>query len=221
MKLKKVSIYLLSLVALCVMFSICYYFSYVHALDQFNKSAIERNEQLYTLLEQSGLTPTVAAPEEAAVEVGVSQELTIKPSTKYMLEVYDMQTDTVVREELKPPGYMVGLTREEVEKYLVDYMKDMTLSEYNKGLIAYELLNFSEDEVIIKKTYNEDFVPYRFYVVVKDGYIVVFNSDLKSVYSYTHIEAKYLPEEERLRLSQGIYVNSLDELYALLESYSS
>lgn len=221
MKLKKVSIYLLSLLALGIMFSLCYYFSYVHALDQFNKSAIERNEQLYTLLEQSRITPTEAPPLEDAVEVGVSQELMIKPSTKYILEIYDMKTDTLSREELNPPGHMVGLTRQELEQYLVEYMKDMTLSEYNKGLIAYELLSFSDQEVVIKKTYNEDFVPYRFYVVVKDGYVVVYNSDLKSVYSYTHIEAKYLPEEERIRLSQGIYVNSLDELYALLESYSS
>jgi hypothetical protein len=58
-------------------------------------------------------------------------------------------------------------------------------------------------------------------VVVKDGYVVVYNSDLKSVYSYTHIEAKNLPEEDRIALSMGIYVNNLDELYALLESYSS
>ena len=35
------------------------------------------------------------------------------------------------------------------------------------------------------------------------------------------VKAKDLPEEDRVALSQGIYVNSLDELYALLESYSS
>jgi hypothetical protein len=56
-------------------------------------------------------------------------------------------------------------------------------------------------------------------VVVKDGYVVVYNSDLKSVYSYTHILAEDLPEEDRIALSRGIYVNSLDELYSLLESY--
>ena len=57
--------------------------------------------------------------------------------------------------------------------------------------------------------------------MVKDGYVVVYNSDLKSVYSYTHILAAELPEEDRIALSEGIYLNSLEELYSLLESFSS
>ena len=64
-------------------------------------------------------------------------------------------------------------------------------------------------------------VPYRFYVVVKNGYVVVYNSDLKSVFDYTHIEAKNLPEEDRIALSQGIYIDNIDDLYSLLESYTS
>ena len=76
-------------------------------------------------------------------------------------------------------------------------------------------------KIKIRKSYNEDFVPYRYYVVIKDGYVVVYNSDLKSVRYYTHIEAKDLPEEDRIALIKGIYVNSEEELYSLLESYSS
>ncbi len=132
-----------------------------------------------------------------------------------------MKTDTTDTRVLNPPGYLVGLTREEIMDYIASYMSDMPLSEYNKGLISYELTYFSEEEITIKKTYNEDFLPFRFYVVIKDGYVVVYNSDLKSIFRDTHIEAKTLPEEDRIKLIQGIYVNSLDELYALLESYSS
>ncbi|HWT75670.1 MAG TPA: BofC C-terminal domain-containing protein [Mobilitalea sp.] len=218
MKLKKASIYLVSFAFLCVMFTTCYYLSYLHALNDFNKRAVEQKNELYALLEKAQPTQQPAEDENVAVS---QSEKTVLPTTKYTLETYNMKTGETQTQELNPPAALVGLTRDEVLDYLSSYMKDMPLSEYNKGLISYELVSFSDVEIKIKKSYNEDFVPFRFYVVIKDGYVVVYNSDLKSVYSYTHIEAKNLPEEDRLDLIQGIYVNSLDELYALLESYSS
>ena len=220
MKLKKALIYLGSFVLLSVMFSTCYYMSYLHALNQFNQKAIERKDQLLALTQKAEPTPVVEK-EEDTVSVNEQSEAIILPATKYILETYNMKSDILDTQELNPPAYLIGLTRGQVEEYLNAYMKDLPLSEYNKGLISYELIRFSDTEIVIKKTYNEDFVPFRFYVVVKDGYVVVYNSDLKSVYSYTHILASELPEEDRISLSQGIYVNSLEELYSLLESFSS
>ncbi len=218
MKLKKASIYLGSFVLMCLMFSTCYYMSYLHALNEFNQKAIERKDKLLELTQSVTPTP-VKQPESVAVNE--ESETTVQPSTEYILEIFDMKTNKTETQKLNPPATLVGLTRDQIVEYLANYMNDMPLSEYNKGLISYELVRFSGDVIEIKKTYNEDFIPYRFYVVVKDGYVVVYNSDLKSVYSYTHILAKDLPEEDRIALSNGIYVNSLEELYSLLESYSS
>ncbi len=221
MKLKKASIYLVIFAMLCVLFTGCYYLSYLHALKNFNERAVEQKSDFYKYLEN--INPT-AQPDEAENQDDVpviKTESTVLPTTKYNLQIYNMKTDTTETQVLNPPGYLVGLTREEIMDYIASYMSDMPLSEYNKGLISYELTYFSEEEITIKKTYNEDFLPFRFYVVIKDGYVVVYNSDLKSIFRDTHIEAKTLPEEDRIKLIQGIYVNSLDELYALLESYSS
>lgn len=219
MKLKQAFIYLGSFLILCSLFIICYYMSYLHALNDFNERAIERKDELYALMEKA--QPTPEASEDGDSVSVIQTEEKVLPSTKYTLQIYNMKTDTTETQDLNPPAYLVGLTRQGILDYLDAYMRDLPLSEYNKGLLSAELLYFSEDEIVIKKSYNEDFVPFRFYVVIKDGFIVVYNSDLKSVYSYTHIEAKNLPEADRISLIQGIYVNSLDELYALLESYSS
>lgn len=221
MKLNKAYTYLLSLLSLTIMFIACYYLSYQHALNEFNKNAVERNDA-YAALEDNiepTSVPVVQDTESEAVDVQAA--VIILPATKYILEEYDMKTKTLSTTELNPPGYLVGLTREEVIQYLSDYMNDLTLSEYNKGLVSFELLTFSDKEVVLRKNYDVDRVPFRFYVIVKNGYVVVYNSDLKSIFSYTHIEAIKLPEEDRIALSKGIYVNSLDELYALLESYTS
>ena len=221
MKLKKAYVYLLSFMSLAFMFSTCYYLSYQHALKNFNRRAVERKEELHSLLE--AVLPTIEgeASAEDAVAAAAQAKKTILPSTNYVLEIMNQKTGTLESESLNMPGHLVGLTKEQVEEYLTNYMKDLPLSEYNKGLISYELTSFSDTEVRMKKTYNEDTVPYRFYVAVKNGFVVVYNSDLKSVYEYTSIEARNLPEKDRIALSMGIYVNNIEELYALLESYSS
>ncbi len=150
-----------------------------------------------------------------------NDHLIILPTTKYTLEIYDKATDSVVSNQQNPPADIVGLTREEIIEYTEGYMEDMTLSEYNKGLLSYELLSFSADEVVMRKSYDSSSIPFMFYVVVKNGYVIVYNGDLKSVYRYTGIEASKLPENDRVQLSKGIYINTLDELYSLLESYTS
>jgi hypothetical protein len=221
MKLKKASIYLFSFLCLSAMFCACYYLSYQRALKEFNKRAIERNDQFAALDEIINPTPGATDNNPDSQSVDTSSPEVVLPTTTYVLETYDVKTDTLESQEQNPPGFLVGLTREEVITYLSEYMNDMTLSEYNKGLVSYELLSFSAERVVIRKSYNEDLILYRFYVVVKNGYVIVYNSDLKSVYKYTHIEAKDLPEEDRIKLSKGIYVDSLEDLYSLLESYSS
>lgn len=221
MKLKKAYVYLLSFASLAFLFSACYYLSYQHALQNFNKRAIERNEDFSFVDMERSPTSILAAGEDNSVAAGTHSSDVIKPNIDYILEIHNQKTDSIDTQTMKPPGHLVGLTRNEVEQYLSDYMKDLTLSEYNKGLLSFELISFSDQEVKLRKTYDEDLVPYRFYVVVKNGFVIVYNSDLKSVYRYTHIEAKRLPEEDRIALSIGIYVNNEDELYSLLESYTS
>jgi len=208
------------------MFSGCYYLSYKHALREFNKAAVERSEELSDIGQNNSPSPVLIAENipdnrEESIPVDKQGAEIILPSTNYILEIFDAKTNKVETQELNPPGYLVGLSREEVITYLSDYMNDMPLSEHNKGLLSYELVNFSADQIVLRKNYDETQIAFLFYVVVKNGYVVVFNSDMKSIFSYTHIEAKNLPEKDRIDLSSGIYINSKEELFGLLESYSS
>lgn len=229
MKLKKAYIFLLSFLTLSVFFSGCYYLSYQQALRQFNKRAIEHSNDFAALHENSPSENETVDDDmemneidtDSIVSAGVLPNPVVLPTTNYVLEIYDRKEGTISQTEQNPPGNIVGLTREEVEKYLDEYMRDLTLSEYNKGLLSYELLSFSDKAIKFRKSYDTDMVPYRFYVVVKNGYVVVYNSDMKSVHDYTYIEAKNLSEEDRIALSQGIYIDNIDDLYALLESYTS
>lgn len=221
MKQKKVYIYLISFLGLSVMFSASYYLSYRHALYEFNKNSIEHNSKYAELVKGINIEPEYTADPIESQTTTTGNLITVLPTTKYTLEIYDKATDSVVSNQQNPPADIVGLTREEIIEYTEGYMEDMTLSEYNKGLLSYELLSFSADEVVMRKSYDSSSIPFMFYVVVKNGYVIVYNGDLKSVYRYTGIEASKLPENDRVQLSKGIYINTLDELYSLLESYTS
>ena len=230
------------------MFSTCYYLSYKNALNQFNKNAVEQNNELILSLENKGLlnekgqqssddTGTDLVNQESilntegntdsidnvdtSVAVDAVTEDTILPTTQYILQTYDIVNGNMEEEILPTPSYLVGLNREEVIEYLYDYMQDLTWNEFEKGLTSFELMVFSKQDVVLRKTYNIDLVENQYYLKSQDGYIVVYYSDMKTVFDYTEVSVEPLTQFEKLQLEEGIFVKDLDELYAVLENYSS
>lgn len=60
------------------------------------------------------------------------------------------------------------------------------------------------------------------YVITqKDGYVIVYYGDGKTVYEYTSIKVSELPDDIREKLSEGIEVSELSDIYGFLENYSS
>lgn len=158
--------------------------SYQRALREFNKKATQRSDEFAALHDnpevRSGINEYDSEiieevennEDEESLSVAVQPEPIIQPSTKYILEIYDRHEGMLNQMEQNPPGDIVGLSRDEVEKYLDEYMRDLPLSEYNKGLLSYELLSFSDKQVKFRKSYDAEMVPYRFYVVVKTGMLL-------------------------------------------------
>lgn len=238
MRYKKAATYFLTFSAIACMFTACYYFSYKQALRDFNESAVERDNNLIKELEKQGYLTTTAnttkdtsenttdVGENEGIQGDDSQETsittgTVLPSTQYTLQTYDMKSGSLTEEELPTPSYLIGLTRDEVMQYLEDYLSDLPLSEFQKGLTSFELISFSTDDIVLRKTYNPDSVEYKYFLKAVNGYIVAYYGDQKTVYDYTGVAVENLPLEDRLHLEDGIFVKDLDELYAILENYSS
>ena len=51
--------------------------------------------------------------------------------------------------------------------------------------------------------------------------VIVYYSDLKTVYEYTDISLDGLIDEVRQSIEQGFYVKDMQELYSILEGYTS
>lgn len=237
--MKKIGIYIGSFVTLSLLFCLCYYTSYKNALKDFNRKAKEQESSLYSELErvseenrtllnrlakqEEDVTRLASASQEETdtVPAGVLAHNTVLPTVSFIEETYNMVTGRLDSVPRTAPGFLIGMTREELTEYVGRYMDNLSLAEYEAGLQAYEIVSFSENKVVLRKTYDASKVPYKFYVNITDGMVTVFYSDLESVFEYTHIPAVDLAEEDRLALIEGIYVKDREELYSILEGFSS
>lgn len=248
--MKRVVRYILFVMVLGMMFSACYYMSYRSALKKLRNMESRQNmnamldeqtffaEKMFANLTGGTVVdktpgepePTVTEPEPAepedeedtqAVAVNQIEAERILPGTKIIAETFDTVTGEFSMQEQIPDTEMIGMTREELIAYLAEELENMPVSEYEKGLFSNELITFSKDKVILRKTYDASRVDFLYYIAVKNGEIVVYYNDKETVYEYTGISAIKLEEEERLALMEGIRVKTAEELFSLLESYSS
>lgn len=136
---------------------------------------------------------------------------------KYIIENPKTRENTI-KEEILASAF-VGWKRKELEKYIEEY--NQMKEQNNNGDITLELLEFSQKGIVVRKKVKEKEENYRFLVVVESGQVVVYDAKWENKYEDTNIMAKNLTVEEQKKLSKGIRVKDEEELYAMLENYSS
>lgn len=206
--------YAITILVVMIMFSILYQRSYERKLETKEaKNIVGTGQKVAEAVKE------IKEKQVVNTESHLSDK--VKPSTEYILETYNITNQEGFTETLSIPVDFIGMNRNEILSYLNEYMMEMPLEEYEKGLVSYELISFSEKSIVLKKTYHSDAVLYKYYIVVEDNVVVVYYCDKKTVYEYTGINASDLDMEERIRLSKGIEVETEEELYSILENYSS
>lgn len=60
-----------------------------------------------------------------------------------------------------------------------------------------------------------------YYLKRRNGYVVVYQDDQKSIYEYTNIRMEDLPKELQEEIEKGKWLEGKDKLYGFLENYSS
>ena len=223
--MKKIIYASLLFTGISALFGLCYYFSFKNALLHYNRQAVEQNnELLQEILQSSGeserLLQQMLTDSEESVVAASSQDK-LRETAGYFLETFYVQSQKEEREQLPLPGFMVGIDFRELTAYIRGYMESMPINEYLNGLVSYEIVSFAEDKVVLRKTYDETKVENQFYVCRRGDFVVVYYSDLKTVYEYTEIRVESLSEEIRQMIEQGYYVKNVQELYSMLEGFTS
>lgn len=199
---EKIYIIISVLSVICIAFSVVSYKSYNKAYNNYQKQQEEIQDK-------------------ESVSVENAEDILVQPDTECVYLTYNAITQDSTESKKRVATSFIAWTREEILSYLAGYMECLPIEEQEKGLVSYELLSFSPEEMVFKKTYNPDKAIYRYHMVVENNEVVVYYSDWKNVYENTGIDATLLPVEEQKKLSNGIKIQDDAELYSILEDYSS
>ena len=156
-----------------------------------------------------------------AAEVDTQQRQFVSRRTVYVLEKYDSYHHALTVEQCEIPRQYLGMTREELEAELAVYAKSPSLEDVAQGLVSVVLESFSGERITIRKTYHLEPEEECYLLTVEDHRIVVYYKNLETLFCHTDIRLEQLPEavqEEILRVKK---LQTEEELYGFLESYSS
>ena len=166
--------------------------------------------------------------QEQVIETAVSGIPVVTADTMYLVEEVDLTSGTISEKEESIPVKYIGLDRESLLEELESYDRTPPLSELERGFETIELTAFSKDRVVICKYYKlekeeeeTDVVGDGFYLMVADHLIVVYREDQKTVYLNTDILLENLDDALQAEIMQGKYLETEEEVFNFLETYSS
>lgn len=224
--MNKAARYACTIFGLITVFSIGNYYCYEAALNRFQEMQEDYEgrlgEQVEVYVTQEMDAKMAELEEQAEESVAVdSTSNELGENTIYQIQNYDSVTDTTTTDYESLPEEMLGYTREDVEIFCQDYMNKMPSEEFLNGLQSMEVISFSSDRLILRKLYDISKVKFRYYIIAVDGEVVVYYGDMKTVYEQTGISTKELSKEDKKALKKGIEVRDEQELFGILENFSS
>lgn len=163
------------------------------------------------------------APEKK-IQAAVQDENVISADTSFVVIKVNMDDQSESTEEIPVPTYYMGMDRTAFEKQIESFDRSPSLQELQKGFQGSEIRSFSGSKVELCKFYQEkkEEEPKYYYLAVLDNKVVVYQGDGQTVYMETDISAEDLPADILQELlTQKRVVNTEEDLYDFLESYSS
>lgn len=155
------------------------------------------------------------------VNVSTLNQETLCVDTKYIIEEYDVDRDSVVETTWRLPDKYIGMNREQFLEAMKLYESFPPLSERERGFLGLQVLSFSRQEVAVRKEYQFIQPSPGFYIAVYNNKIRVYLDDKKTIYIDTEINLDQIPKELQKEIINMMYVESEEELYDFLETYSS
>lgn len=134
-----------------------------------------------------------------------SSEEKTSPNCQLVFKKYYKKCEHITVENKEIPEELVNKTREEIEEFYSDW-KVVTYNDL-------QILLYKEEEGIC----NEHYI-----IKVKDGYIAIYTIDenaKETLQEVTQILTAYLPEEDLIRLEEGIQIQGKENLNQALEDY--
>ena len=149
------------------------------------------------------------------------EESRINNLTTIKMQINDLNTDSFEEFKINTPVEFLEFTKSDLLKYLDEYSKNPDKEDKDRGLIEFEMVKFSNKEVVIRKTYKSEDSSDKYIAVLENGYVTIYHEDVKTIYDYTDIPEVKLPADIVKSMDNGIIFDNISKLYEFLETYSS
>ena len=159
--------------------------------------------------------------EEEVYETASGSSVVTTCDTRYILTEYNLEDHSKTERQEQIPDMYLGMDRTGLEDALAEYRNHPTLEDIEKGFCDIRLESFSSSKIHITKSYQPPEKSAGYYLMVLDGKIVVMEKDQETIYLTTDIYADALSDSLKKELLLGKYIQTIDELYGVLESYTS
>lgn len=199
----KKSAYIVSFFILTGVFVLAYFAFYRYAGTNMDSDNIKLEEKEYS-------ENPVLLNEESTANVSSVNIPQITNKTLYLKEYIDEETaETTINESVFTPEYF-GMDRAE---FLETLESNEILLSFNTEQVAVRVIN-KKEETKIDEVYN-------YYIVLENNKISVYKSDKETLYFNSTIKIDALPIDEIAKLTEGIFIKDVNELYNFLESHTS
>lgn len=191
--------------AIFILGIITLFFGTAYATMKFGEVAMPEentqvNETIISVNESENLTL------ENVVTIS-AEETKITPNTILTLKKYYKDCGHTIKDSAEVPDEMVNLTEEEVkEKYP-----------------SWQLDEFSKDEVVLTREL-ESFCGEHYLLKEEEGKVLIYTIDEagnQELLETTDIAFEYIPETDKIILTNGIYVYGKEELNKIREDFES
>ena len=160
-------------------------------------------------------------PVKEKMPVSVMDTPVVTANTRYVIQEYNVLNGQLKQNEETAPDKFIGLDRTKLAQEIENYNTKPSLTDQEKGFTFMELVSFSNDKVVVKKSYEKQEVAKGFFLLNENHYVVVYDSELSGIYMNTNILVEELPEKLQNEIIHMKYIQDEGELFNFLESYSS
>lgn len=155
--------------------------------------------------------------EEVAPATNTKQ--TLDCDTKMRIVIRDLYDNSQQEQVDKIPTSFIGKDRKQIEKFIETYNLSPSLSDMEAGFIEEKLISYSIDEICIEK--NIQSKSFFGYFGCQNGKVVIYDNQKNKIILYTDIKLSDLPEDLQKEVQAGQCIRNQEQVFGLLESYSS
>lgn len=164
----------------------------------------------------------MAEQQEDTLEADANTTNYTSDQTIFVLEKYNASTYELTEEKLTMPAEYVGLTRAQLMDKIKAYEKAPDNEDKDLGFTGFSLVYFSENKIVLRKTYNKGFYDEEYIAKIDDqGKIIICTKESGEIYTDTDIYYNELPSDIQQQIQKGKQMNGLRGVYDFLENYSS